>query len=265
MVDPRAYFPLARALAEDGHPVAVVELPFRLAPSEDAEGEVMERVEMARRSLDETIPWVLAGHSRGAAISTRLVARHPSEFQGLALIGTTHPRVDLSSLAIPVLKIGGTADCIASRKKSEASAERLPPQTEWLWIEGANHAQFGWYGFQLGDCRPSISREDQQIQTRASLLRFLEEVRTAHSHTDPLGGGTRGVRRRVAGERGNASSIPQPQLNRCHLRLETVLVERREPLSMDVGADGEVVEDIGEREGDLRPIFDDGPRRGYVE
>jgi pimeloyl-ACP methyl ester carboxylesterase len=122
------------------------------------------------------IPWVLSGHSRGAAISTRLVGRSPGEFDGLALVGTTHPRMDLSHLRIPVYKIGGTRDCVASRRQAESAASNLPADTEWRWIEGANHAQFGWYGAQLGDCRAEIGREAQQAELVDVLREALDAV-----------------------------------------------------------------------------------------
>jgi hypothetical protein len=40
-------------------------------------------------------------------------------------------------------------------------------------IEGANHSQFGYYGFQFGAGEPTISREEQQKITRKEILKFL--------------------------------------------------------------------------------------------
>jgi pimeloyl-ACP methyl ester carboxylesterase len=119
------------------------------------------------------LPWVLAGHSRGAAIATRLLGLDPSAYQGLVLVATTHPRVDLSGLSIPVYKIGGGRDCVAPRERSESAAGLLPPRTVWHWIEGANHAQFGFYGSQLGDCEASIDRDEQQRITLDLLTEAL--------------------------------------------------------------------------------------------
>lgn len=102
-------------------------------------------------------------------------SRYPSDLSGLLLIGTTHPRDhDLSSLQIPVLKISGTRDCVADPKDSKANASKLPPQAVWTTIIGANHAQFGYYGSQLGDCTATISRENQQKQLLDEVLRWLE-------------------------------------------------------------------------------------------
>ncbi len=173
MVAPRAYFPLVRALAEEGHSVVLVELPFRMARTAEAELQVFEKAQAATQAIDPDRPWVLAGHSRGAAIATRLIARQPTAFDGVVLIGTTHPRMDLTRLNIPLLKVGGSNDCVAPRARSEEAKDLLPPQTEWVWIEGANHAQFGWYGSQLGDCDASISRDEQQRLTEKLLSGML--------------------------------------------------------------------------------------------
>jgi pimeloyl-ACP methyl ester carboxylesterase len=176
MVNPKAYGPIAREVARMGHPVAIVELPLRMARSAEAEGTVRDRARAARAALGPDLPWVLGGHSRGAAIATRLLAADPTAYQGVALIGTTHPRVDLSALQAPVVKVGGTRDCVAPRDRSEAAAANLPATTTWIWIEGANHAQFGYYGPQLGDCRARVSRDEQQGQLLAVLSALLERV-----------------------------------------------------------------------------------------
>lgn len=176
MVQPEAYAPMARALAERGHPVAILKVPLRIAPTESMEEEVRSRGRAAQVSVPG-IPWVLAGHSRGAAIATRLLARSPENYRALALVGTTHPKVDLSDLSIPVLKIGGTRDCVADRETSEANAHNLPARTEWSWIPGANHAQFGHYGSQLGDCRAEIGRDTQQRALVDLIGDFLSRTR----------------------------------------------------------------------------------------
>jgi pimeloyl-ACP methyl ester carboxylesterase len=176
MVEARAYGPMARRLAAEGYRTVIVELPMRMARSDEAQQRVADRAREAREAMGPSVPWVLGGHSRGAAIATRLTEWQPAAYRGLALIGTTHPRMDLSGLAVPVVKIGGTRDCVAPRERSEVGAANLPPDTEWRWIEGANHAQFGYYGPQLGDCRAEITRDEQQRQLLESLVALLNRV-----------------------------------------------------------------------------------------
>ena len=175
-VDPDAYLPFVRAVADAGWPVALVRLPWRVAFTESAQIEVWRRATEVRASWGATRPIVLGGHSRGAALSALFASRYPAELSGLLLIGTTHPKdQDLSSLRIPVLKISGTRDCVADLKASKANASKLPSQAVWTTIVGANHAQFGYYGSQLGDCSATISREDQQRQLRDEVLRWLAD------------------------------------------------------------------------------------------
>jgi len=40
-------------------------------------------------------------------------------------------------------------------------------------MAGANHRQFAYYGWQLGDCGATISREQQHRRTIAAITTFL--------------------------------------------------------------------------------------------
>jgi hypothetical protein len=43
-------------------------------------------------------------------------------------------------------------------------------------VEGANHAQFGWYGEQGGDGVAAISRQEQQAIILESTLALLDAI-----------------------------------------------------------------------------------------
>ncbi len=175
-VDPRAYVPLLRAVAEAGYPAALVRLPWRAAPTAASQRVVWDRI----RAIITTDPdrrWILAGHSRGAALSARFAREHPDALAGLVLIATTHPKdFSLATLPIPVTKIYATHDCVADSAAVFANAHLLPASTRWVRLDGGNHRQFGWYGAQLGDCRATISREAQQAQTLEVLLEALRRT-----------------------------------------------------------------------------------------
>jgi hypothetical protein len=95
----------------------------------------------------------------------------------LVLIGTSHPRdVDLSSLTVPVMKIVGTRDGLATRREVEENVRKLPGGTRWLWVEGGNHSQFGWYGFQPGDWPARIDASTQRDQMVEAVLTTLHDV-----------------------------------------------------------------------------------------
>ena len=176
LVSPKAYAPLARSVAEAGYPVLVVELPYRGAFGGAESPELQMRIASALASITENHSIVVGGHSRGAVIASRLSVRTP-EPSGVILIGTSHPRdVDLSRLEIPVTKIVGTRDGIATQEKVVANAFLLPDRMRWVWIDGGNHSQFGWYGFQPMDWRANISAAEQRNIMTQAVLDLMQTV-----------------------------------------------------------------------------------------
>ena len=175
LVDPRAYLPLARAVAGAGHRVFLVELPRRGAFGGADSPELDARIRSALLAQGGAV--VVAGHSKGAVVASRVAADDPEGLSGLVIIGSSHPRDhDLSSLRIPVTKIVGTRDGLASPARVRENASLLPPQTRWLWIEGANHSQFGWYGFQPMDRRPRIDAATQRATMIQGVLDLMENA-----------------------------------------------------------------------------------------
>jgi pimeloyl-ACP methyl ester carboxylesterase len=178
-IDPDAYAPLLRAVAESGHATVLVRMPWRSAPTAATRQTLWQRIDGVLASSDAGQSWVLGGHSRGAALATAYVSGHGGHLAGLVLIGTTHPRdVDLSKSSLPIAKIYGTRDCVADSAKMMTNAHLLPPGTQWTRIAGGNHRQFGYYGYQLGDCSATISRAAQQARTAAAVIGFLAGVHT---------------------------------------------------------------------------------------
>lgn len=179
-VDPRAYAPLLRAVARAGFPAFLIELPRRgmLGGADDA--QVDARVASVLARSPEPVQVALAGHSLGVVVASRFASRAFSQLGALILIGSSHPRdVDLSGLTMPVTKIVGTRDGIATREQVEANAAKLPPSTRWVWIEGGNHSQFGWYGFQPRDWPATIDAATQRRLMINEVLSALREMAAA--------------------------------------------------------------------------------------
>lgn len=177
LVEPAAYAPLAHEVAQAGYPVFLVKLPYRLAPRAAHEAEVVRRTDEVLASHPEVRSWVLGGHSRGGALAAQIAPSRQDRLAGLLLIGTSHPREDdLTGLSLDVTKIFASEDGLASEAEVKEFARLLPSSTHWVRIEGGNHAQFSWYGRQLGDQSARISREDQHRQTVAAVLDALKRV-----------------------------------------------------------------------------------------
>lgn len=179
MVQPEAYAPLARTIAEQGHTVFIVKLPFGSAPLESQQTSVMEQALEIMQKNDSIQYWLVGGHSRGAAIASRFALLHGSSFDGLILIGTSHPKeqaFDLSNATLAVTKIYATNDGLASQEEVEANAIYLPESTNWVLIDGGNHSQFAYVGNLLGDNTATISREQQQELTAKAILEALNSI-----------------------------------------------------------------------------------------
>lgn len=175
-VTAHAYACLVRPVAEAGYPVFVVKLPYRFAPLESHKQITLERVRSVITAHHEITHWVISGHSLGGALACRAVESRSKDFSAMVLIGTTHPKQDLSSLSIPVTKIYASNDKVAPLKRILANKRLLPENTQWVEINGGNHSQFGHYGHQLFDGKATISREAQQAATRTAILDVLTKI-----------------------------------------------------------------------------------------
>ena len=170
-VDYRSYAPLARVIAEQGYLVVIPRMPLNLAVF--APGKAAD-VMAAHPEIDR---WVVGGHSLGGAMAASFTYSNPDSVDGLAF-WASYPadNNDLSNrTGLHLISIYGTEDM--GLEGIEASPSLLPSQTQWVVIEGGNHAQFGWYGPQPGDGVATISREEQQAQVIEATVGFLESVR----------------------------------------------------------------------------------------
>jgi hypothetical protein len=74
-----------------------------------------------------------------------------------------------------VISIYGTKD-MAGMEPFDKSRLQLPADTQFVIIEGGNHAQFGSYGPQAGDNPATISPEEQWAQIADATAKFLESL-----------------------------------------------------------------------------------------
>ena len=180
LVDPIAYAPLVRAAARAGFAAYIVQLPRRGAFGGAEAPALEQRLDRLLAASNTPRRWVIAGHSRGAVVASQIAAQRRNGFVGLVLIGSSHPRdVDLSALRVPVTKIVGSRDGLASPAEVEANRAKVPATTRWVWIEGGNHSQFGWYGFQPGDRRATIDAATQRATMISAVIDALRNAAVA--------------------------------------------------------------------------------------
>ena len=174
--DPRAYGPLARAIAARGIASVIVKVPYRCAPWPQHAAELRRRVQEVI-ALCGDCRWTLAGHSRGARHVLEIARTVPARtIASLVLMASTHPRDDdYSSLPMPVLKIMASEDGVAPVETARAGLSRLPLATRFEVIDGGNHSQFAYYGFQLFDGSACISRQEQHARIVMQLMSWLRD------------------------------------------------------------------------------------------
>jgi len=172
-IDPVSYAPPMRALAGQGFLVVIAPMPLNLAVLEsDRAADVIADFPEIRR-------WAVGGHSLGGAMAAAFVASDPAAVDGLVL-WAAYPSSggDLSAWAGGVTSVSGTNDGLTTPGDIVRTTPLLPAGTEFVIVDGGNHAQFGWYGEQRGDGVATISREDQQSQTVVATLRLLRALAT---------------------------------------------------------------------------------------
>jgi pimeloyl-ACP methyl ester carboxylesterase len=172
--DPYAYGPLARALAQRGVLSVIVKVPYRCAPLASHQAMLRQRVSGVLDSCPKCA-WTLAGHSRGARHALEVASALPAgRIASLVLIASTHPREEsYAALGMPVLKILASEDGVAPLADALENRTLLPPTARWEVIDGANHAQFGYYGHQFWDRKATITREQQQEHAVGLILSAL--------------------------------------------------------------------------------------------
>lgn len=115
--------------------------------------------------------YFIAGHSLGGVVASSYV-NSTGRCDGLILL-SAYPTSEISK---PVLSIYGSEDKVMDRETYENSTMLFKGNFTEDVIEGANHAQFAYYGNQSGDGTAAISAEDQQNRTIADILEFIESV-----------------------------------------------------------------------------------------
>ncbi|MBT7073027.1 MAG: alpha/beta hydrolase [Anaerolineae bacterium] len=168
-VDPRAYAPLAKEIAREGYLVILPPMPLNLAfTGINVADEIMQ-------ASPEIEHWYVGGHSLGGAMAAEYAADNAEKIDGLFLWASySAESTDLSLIpGLKVLSIYGTED--GGAEEIRLSRERSPEDIAWMEMDGANHAQFGWYGIQPGDGIATISRIEQQARILKETLVFIEK------------------------------------------------------------------------------------------
>jgi len=169
-VDYRAYSPVLNEVAAQGYFIALVKAPANFAIFDV---NVADRMISQYPDIEN---WLVGGHSLGGIAAISYASKNQDKLKGL-ILWASYPIDDtLGNAPFKVLSIYGTKD-IAGMEPYDRSRSLLPADTQFVVIDGGNHAQFGDYGFQAGDNPADISPEEQWMQTSGATVKFLETLK----------------------------------------------------------------------------------------
>jgi len=149
-IEPKAYLSKLAALSSKAQVNIVVGRP-RLNIAAFSIGQASEM----RAQLTGIEQWYVGGHSLGGAVACYYASNHRDNLQGIVLLGT-YCGSDISKSQLRVLAIVAGRDGIMPPETIEQHKVELPADAQIVQIAGMAHSQFGNYGPQSGDGRPSI-------------------------------------------------------------------------------------------------------------
>lgn len=166
-VETEAYMPLMNELAKHDILCILAKMPFRLAVLDIAAASSI------KEDFKDISSWYIGGHSLGGAMASNYLEKHSEEYNGLILLGA-YSANDLSQTSLNVLSIYGSEDQVLNKEKYQENIKNLPASFKEYVIKGGCHSYFGYYGHQDGDGNPSITREEQIIQTSKYISDFIQ-------------------------------------------------------------------------------------------
>lgn len=171
LVDELSYVPMLKDIANQGFVSYLLSMPMDLAvlsmgAAQDAKDDIYAKEHCER--------FVIAGHSLGGVAAADFVLKNPDD-DLLLLAAYPQKSKSLSNHRGRVVSVYATNDGLTTSDDIKRSQALLPKTTEWLEIEGGNHAQFGWYGEQKDDGVSAVSRAIQQKQIVDAAIRLLKD------------------------------------------------------------------------------------------
>ncbi|MBE5859312.1 MAG: alpha/beta hydrolase [Butyrivibrio sp.] len=181
-VEYTAYSSLMYDLASKGCLCLLPKMPENLAILRVNAADVLTKNYDTQKEMVKNVDWYLAGHSLGGVAAASFLSEcvandetpgeDPFEYKGIILCAS-FPSVDLSNSDLRLLSIYGSNDGVLNMEKYEASKVNWPKDSEEHIIEGGIHSYFGNYGLQDGDGTPSISNEEQIIETADTIMDWI--------------------------------------------------------------------------------------------
>jgi hypothetical protein len=172
-VDAKAYLTnLSRIAGGNTMRIYIVKMPLNLAVFNINGAKTI----IEENTTDENDIWIIGGHSLGGSMACEFVNQNNiPNLKYLILMGS-YCSSDISKKDIKVLSITGELDAFAGREKIKQYDKNLPTdKTTFKDIKGFNHSEFGTYGLQEGDNKPSLSEEESSKVLNTTIQEYFDQ------------------------------------------------------------------------------------------
>jgi hypothetical protein len=168
-MDVRTYAPIARMLAEAGVKVVITRIKLQLIESDQLDFELIKSVIQE----DPDLEWFIGGHTWCAVTPVVYAKKNENTFEGIvSWAARLSDESDLSTTDMPVLYVYGDLDD-ANVGLLTANKPLLPAHTEFVCIDGANRADFSYWGPIAADVGSSIPIPEIQRQASKATIAFM--------------------------------------------------------------------------------------------
>lgn len=167
-VDPQAYAPELRRVAQAGFLVVVLKEPFGFSiVDRDHAATIIE-------NHPEVEHWAIGGHSLGGTVAASF-AEDDRRVEGLLLLAS-YPSGRIERTDLRVTSVSGDLDRLVTPADVAKSKANLPAGTTYVVLPGASHASFGSYGRQPGDGTPTADPGVVQDQVAAATVALMTAI-----------------------------------------------------------------------------------------
>ncbi|WP_101759049.1 alpha/beta hydrolase [Oceanicoccus sp. KOV_DT_Chl] len=172
LVEAEAYAPYVADIAAAGAHAFLLKLTLDLAMLDVDAAENAKQSDFAKANCKN---YVLGGHSLGG-IGIALYAEKVKDDGLLFISSYAHKEGLVAQHPQPVMVVRGSNDLLSSEEETNEAKPFMPAVTQYITIDGGNHAQMGYYGPQNRDGEATISRAEQQQQLVKYTMDILRQM-----------------------------------------------------------------------------------------
>ena len=164
-VEEKSYAPMMSKIAHQGIDVFIVKMPLRFPLFNPMKAESVYK---ANNNYQEVY---MMGHSLGGVCASRVLNNTSNEYKGIIFLASYSDKP--MNNKYKALSIYGSEDKVINLNAYSNNISHFPTGYVEHVIEGANHANYGYYGNQKGDGKATITREAQIDQTVSYVSKFI--------------------------------------------------------------------------------------------